>query len=417
MKVNIRILLLTIILFGIEFSVPIMGIISLRKLVFIAILILLVTNHQKKGVSLSSRRLVILSLFIIILMMYAFSVVYLISKVGRYTSKGVYQVANLISLWIYMVLFPVLLIPLYKSALEFARCQWYITIFQSVIVLIGMIFRPFRIYIFYRFAYGDGRLLEGIENGIRSVGIDLSGSAGSMVLFSGLLCGGYLFLYSNIKDKKIILFETTFVLGAFLFMGRTGLYFGIIGILIICIDCIYKKDPIVNRIFGILFFICMVVIAYIILAPDTWGLRTWVKWITEFKNLFDEGSAISVIRSMNIPPLTRETFFGTGMLYGVTQSGLILNHDAGYVRMYTAIGLLGCVVYYNIIYMYFLSMICKIKSHSIKKLYIFFLLVIMICEIKEPFLSKTPIGIILSSMLLLEMRCKKQKILIRGIDI
>lgn len=396
--------LLIIFLFGIEFSVPILKFISLRKIIFIAIFIFYFANLYIKSKLKLNRRVAIFSLDVIALMIYSLSIVYLVSKVGEYTSKGAFQVSSLISLWLYMALFPILLTPLFKDTLEFAKCQWYVTLVQSIIVLVGRIFLSFRLLIFYKFSFGDGRLLEGIENGIRSVGVDLSGSAGSVVLFSGLICGGYLFFCSEKKRKKRILFETTFVLGALLFMGRTGLYFGIIGIIIVCLNCLYRRDPIIKEIFKVIIFIGIAAFIYILLAPDTWGLRTWIKWITEFKHLFDKSSAISVIHSMNIPPLTLETFFGTGMMYGVTQSGLILNHDAGYVRMYTSIGVVGCVAYYCIIYLFFISMIHKIKNHTTKWIYLFFLITIMICEMKEPFLSKTPITIIFSCMLFLEMR-------------
>lgn len=403
----IKYLSLTFLLFGIEFDVPIIAFITLRKLTFIMIFLLYVANKYRQNSIRILRGTIVESLSIIGLFFYTIIIVNEISKTSTYI--GVYQPKNLIILLLYIVILPIILSTLYKNVSEFAQCQWYVTLFQSTIVLLGRIFLPFRRFIFFRFSYDDGRLLEGIENGIRSVGINLSGSSGSMILLVGLICGIYLFYHSHIKRKKRILFEYMIVMASLLFVGRAGLYLGVIGITIVYIDCISRRDPSAKLIIELAIVTISAVLVYIFLSPDSWGLRMWIRWVTEFSNLFGEGSAITVIRSMNIPPLTIETFFGTGMIYGITPSGLILNHDAGYVRMYTAIGLVGCVAYYGIIYGYYLSIVNKVKNKTDKRIYLFFLFAIIIGEMKEPFLGKTPITIILSCILLLEMQQRSPK--------
>ncbi len=352
------------------------------------------------------RSTIIFSVWSAILYMYTFWIVHVYSGTLNNDSGVVYNSKNILILLLYIFILPHMFACVFDGIFQFLRCQWYITLFQSAIVLLGRLFLNIRLYVFYNYSYDDGRLLEGIENGIRSVGIDLSGSAGSLILFSGLMCGIYLFFYSSKKKRIIILIEYFAILIALLFMGRLGLYFGLIGLLVISIYCIFHKDPCIWIIIGLMVFVLVAIMVYIAVSPDSWGLRTWVQWITEFMHMFEKNGTIAAIGKQNVPPLTMEMLFGTGLIYGVTDSGMILNHDAGYIRIYSAIGLIGCIVYYGIIYGYYFSMVKRVKSKINRIFFTCFVIVIIISEMKEPFLSKTPVAIIISSMLLLEEKKK-----------
>ena len=78
-----------------------------------------------------------------------------------------------------------------KAIPAFAGSDWYgildlmaNTAFTFLPVLIAV--SAARVFVFEHFSYGDGRLYQGVYNGVRSVGVDLSGAVGSMVLFSGI---------------------------------------------------------------------------------------------------------------------------------------------------------------------------------------------------------------------------------------
>lgn len=393
---------LMILLFSIEFDVPISGFLTLRKIGTALLLLLYLYQCQKEGIKIH-KETNILCIALSVIFLYTLWVVNIYSNVLNNPNAVAYNSQNILIMILYIAVFPFMLATLFDGTLQFARCQWYITLFQSTLVLIGRIFLNIRLFVFYHFSFDDGRLLEGVTNGIRSVGIDLAGSTGSIVLFSGLMCGIYLFFHSNIKEKKRILIGYFCVLASLLFMGRLGLYYGVIGLIIICLNCILHRDPCIRMIVGLMVLGIAAIMLYITMSPDSWGLQTWVRWITEFTHLFDEKSTIAVIRGQNIPPLTLETLFGTGAISGATLSGITLNHDAGYIRMYTAIGLIGCIMYYGTIYSYYLIMIKKVKGKTKRWIYIFFIIAVAVAEMKEPFLGKTPLPIILSCMLLLEL--------------
>lgn len=391
-----------LLLFGMEFDVPIIGFLTLRKIAFLLLFILFI----KTGIRTRILRSVCVAMAVIgLILLYAICVINLRFGGDAQLPYGVYNIKEPIFLFCNMIMFPVFLIRMFGSADEFIHCQWSVLLFQAAITVIGRVILPVRIFIFEHFSYGDGRLYQGVYNGVRSVGVDLSGAVGSMVLFSGIICGIYLYYRTNnIKEKKNIILGWMLIISALLFMGRTGLYFGAVALLLVMIDGIRRLDKaIYYMVFGGV-AIMIVVLIYISVAPDSWGLQTWVRWVTEIVDLFGKDKTISAIRNMSIPPLTVETFFGTGLRTGVTESGLVLNHDAGYIQSYTSIGLLGCVLYYSLIYGFYFSMFNKLKNRKTKWIYLLFLIVIAIGEMKEPFLAKSPLTIILSCMFMMELK-------------
>lgn len=408
-----------LLLFGIEFHVPIVGFLSLRKIAFAILLILYIKRHSgrmrmqkdtKKGL-----------VGIILLFLYALCLLEIrfgeISKIPY----GAYNYKAPIFLLLDMVVFPIFLMEIFSDVNDYVRCQWQVLLFQSVVTLVGRFFLPVRMFVFTHFAYGDGRLEEGIANGVRSVGIDLSGAVGSMVLFAGIICGIYLFYQTkDRKEKKNIIIGWLIIIAANLFMGRTGLYFGAVALFLVFLDGIRRFDQTIRWIVIGMIVILIACFLYAQVAPDTWGLRTWIRWVTEIKDLFGEGRTISAIRDMYIPPLSIDTFFGTGLRSGITSSGIVFNHDAGYVQNYTSIGIVGFMLYYGLIYGFYLSMINKVRSARNRRIYLFFLIAIAVGEMKEPFLAKSILTVILSCMLMMEIRQQTAKkvscIDIRGDD-
>lgn len=399
---------LAFLLFSLEFNVPVIGFLTLRKLGFAILLLLYVMDCRFMGIKISKR---VAYLFVLFCGLFCYTL-WVVTDTGvkLYAAEGVYSEKNIVIMMINVIIFPMILLPMFQSARQFAQCQWYITLFQSAIVLTGKLFFSFRLFIFRRFAFDDGRLLEEIETGVRSVGIDIAGSTGSVVLFAGLMCGIYLFFQSEGKQKERILFGYFAVLAALLFMGRLGLYFGLAGLVAICLVCIVRKDPCIRAFAGLAVGTVAAAGLFVVLSTDSSVLQRWVYWVTELTRLFDENSTIAVIRQQNIPPLSSETLFGTGLIYGVTDSGIVLNHDGGYVRIYSAIGLIGCIVYYSIIYGYYFIHLNHIKEKIDRWIYLCFIISVMIFELKEPFLMKTPLTTILSCMFLLELKQENFKV-------
>lgn len=394
-----------ILLFAIEFDLPRLGILSMRKIALVLLLFFFIKQHgQRVGISKKSlcttAQIGCLFIYVIGLLSVRFDCI-------LQMPNGSFRFIHLVTLFLMLIIYPTLLRGVFRNVTEFIQCQWKICLFQAVVVLLGRLFLPIRLFVFKYTAYGDGRLLDGVRQGLRSVGIDLVGAAGSMVLFAGIMCGVYLFYQSKDRhEKKHIVFGWMCIMAALLFVGRTGLYFGGIVILGVVFYGIFKHDKSVRWLFLGMVAIVSGCLFYDVLSPNS----SWMRWIMEIGNLFGDNKTIDVLlNKMNIPPLTYETFFGTGMVSGKTTSGLVLNHDAGYVRAYSSIGVLGSILFYGLIYCFYFSLIRKVKSAQNKWIYSVFLLVLVIAEMKEPFLWKTPLMLILSTMLILETDFYRRK--------
>lgn len=392
-----------IVLFGIEFNVPIIAFITMRKFVFLYLFILFLV---KNGIKFSLRRDIVLATIMMAgLFVYTAELLNIRFGAMDVVPTGAYGVNNLLILILNMIIIPILLLKVFPNITEFVRCQWRVILFQSAIVLVGRFFLPIRMFVFNNFAYGDGRLENGVLSGIRSVGFDLTGAVGSMVLFTGVICGIYLFCQTNSnQEKNKIIVGWMLIIGAQLFMGRTGLYFSIIALFLVVLDGIMRFDKSIRKIVFGGSAIILAILIYVSVAQDSNELRVWVWWITEIGDLLGESRTIDVIGNMEYPELSIETFFGTGLTNGVTQSGIVVDNDSGYIQTYTSIGLLGCVLYYGIIYGLYGSMIRKVRISKKRCIYWMFFLAIIIGEMKEPFLRKSILTVILSCMLMLEMK-------------
>lgn len=393
-----------LLLFGIEFSLPDIGFISYRKVVFI-LLLLYYLKHSSAWIHVQKNVVLAIGL-ISLLFMYGLYVSWI--RLDEYVKipQGAYNIKEPILLMLNMVIFPVLLIKIFNDAEDFIRCQWRVILFQSVIIFAGRLIFPIRMFVFMHINGGlEGDLYNGVYSGLRSVGIDMVGAAGSVVLFAGLICGIYLFYQTkDRKKKKKIIIGWMFILAANLFMGRTGLYLSVIALLMVFAHGILRFDKSILWIVIVGSVILTGCFVYIHLASDKETLRMWIYWIMEIGDLFGKTRTLSAIWNMSIPPLTLETLFGTGLYRGITKTGIIIDHDGGYIQAYASIGLIGCTLYYGLIYGVYLSMINKVKSRTKKWIYFFALLAVAICEMKEPFFRKTPLILILSCMLLLETR-------------
>ena len=84
-----------------------------------------------------------------------------------------------------------------------------------------------------------------------------------------------------------------------------------------------------------------------------------------------------------IPPLCSETLIGLGITTGVSGSGIITITDGGFLRNYSAMGLIVAIINYFIIIIIFLKQHKSYKSIIFKSIIMFMLLILLIGEFKE----------------------------------
>ena len=119
----------------------------------------------------------------------------------------------------------------------------------------------------------------------------------------------------------------------------------------------------------------------------------------------DNGFFYNYLKSedVKIPPLSIGTFFGVGMLSGISGNGYHVNVDGGFLRFYSAFGLPTTILYYFFVFGTFRILARKQKNRICKFIMYLFSLILIISEFKEPsFLSIWSLTIYFSTALLFD---------------
>ena len=395
----------SLILFGIEFQMGIYGWLSLRKIVFLVLCAgFLKDFFRRRGEAKVPGEVLGLLLSMAVLFGYACCIFRLRSVDYGDSFEGVWFLPrNIVFLTLNAIVFPALLAGYFQDALQFCRAQWNITLFQAAVAVMGKLNKAFALYIYHNFYKDDGRFLDGVRRGVRVVCIDTGGATASVIFFAGLVCALCLLFYDLRSNPYALLAQYCFVLFSLFFIGRTGLYLGIAG-LILAVGCLFiKRKPLSLWMSCVLAVLLGLLAGYLLLAPESYMKAHYVKWIGElFVKGAGEGSTIAALAEMEIPPLTEETFWGTGIVYGVARSGVRILHDSGYVRMYAALGIPGFLLYYGGLYGFYTAMLLKIRKKRDKWVLWLLFLGVAVCEYKEPFLGKTPLTVIMTCLFMLE---------------
>lgn len=410
-KANTAFIMKCIILFGLEFNVRISGVLSLRKIVFLFILLNFIHKICK-----ARNRIYFLKtnigefLLLTALLLYVLYVFfYRTIPLGNLTQGDLYKPSRVPVTILYLLIFPAMLRHYFISGVEFCRAQWYIVIFQASIAVLGKLNHTFSLWVYNHLYIDDGRLYSEVMGGTRVVCIDAAGATASVIFFAGFICAVYLFYNDKRCRQRILLAQYCYVMFSLFFIGRTGLYLGIILLFFVSLDLFIKQKRLIIWLSGLAVFGMLLIIGYVLFAPDSYSKSHYIGWIGElFIKGIGEGSTFDIIAKMEIPKLTQETFWGTGLVYGVTESGVEIMHDSGYIRTYAALGIPGLILYYGAIYGYYLTNLLHIRDKRNSLILLFFLLGVALCEYKEPFMGKTPLLIIMSVMFIMERDKRRQ---------
>ncbi len=395
----------SLILFGIEFQIVIYGWLSLRKIAFLVLCACFLKGlFRRRGETKIPGEVLGLLLSMTVLFGYACLIYRLRSGHYGESFEGVWFLPrNVLFLALNAIVFPLLLADYFKDALQFCRAQWYITLFQAAVAVMGKLNKAFALYIYHNFYKDDGRFLDGVMRGARVVCIDTGGATASVIFFAGLVCALCLLFYDSRSNPYALLLQYCFVLFSLFFVGRTGLYLGTAGLILALGYLFIKKKRLSLWMSCVLTVMLGLIAGYLFLAPESYMKAHYVRWIGElFVKGAGEGSTIATLAEMEVPPLTIETFWGTGIVYGIAHSGIRILHDSGYVRMYAALGIPGFLLYYGGLYGFYSALLLKIKRKRDKWVLWFLFLGVAVCEYKEPFLGKTPLPVIMTCLFMLE---------------
>lgn len=395
-----RLIFLYFILLGLEFDISIYGPLTLRKAAFLIAFFYIFFRGIPAKLPLK-KSYAIWGMASCILFLYVAFIQHIRAESIAIPGNSSYSAFNVISQSLFIFLFPVMLSQIFQNAKEFFRVQLDVIILQSAVAIISRFYKPFRVFIFQHFSYQE-RMEQHIESGLRVCILGSSGATASWILFIGCIICAY-YILSTRKTRYFVLYGV-FML-AMMFTGRTGLYMACLLMAMLQLYSIYKYTSLSVKIIGAGLVALVFIAAYVLYAPENYLKDRTIKWIGEifFKGI-GEGSTVDVIRNMPIPPLNWETFLGTGIVQGMTKSGLNLQHDMGYIQTYSALGLLGALYYYFWTFGFFAHEIHDIQEKETRIILWAFLLFMIIAEWKEPFLRKTPNAMVLMTSTMLRQK-------------
>lgn len=284
---------------------------------------------------------------------------------------------------------------IFRDTEDLMKILYIGVIIQSLIIIAALFLPGLTIGLALLFPEGafNSDQMGGFEQTISEgykVGLGVYSSAGSLKMAIGQI-GACYFLAKNQGTKLFCHLGIYLIIAvATSVVARTGLIVSAIGLFAVYMA---KKKRGRNRAFGFVSLVTIsIIIGYFVVVTffasnfleDTFHrlIDTADKGIHEtyFRGYTGEGG------SNSIPPLSIETIIGLGVTYGVSGSGITTITDGGFMRNYSAMGLIVAALNYLLIILFFIKQYRSRKNVDYKSIIIFMFLVLLIGEFKEYFI-------------------------------
>lgn len=315
-----------------------------------------------------------------------------------YLHNSYFELWYFVNIFLYVIVFPVFCFIRFKNVKYLVWVLTAILIVQAVAVLMAYISTPVRLFLYEMFYDGDDRFEQDILRGSRIMGIALHSATGSVTCSAIALFFSYATLKKDLSFLWYILLCSVLLLTT-LFIGRTGV---LVEIIIVAFSFFYSPTKSIYKISILVPIVALFIYSLVAIlnSSDSGTTEGFIRWMS---GLFNENrtETINAINSDGFPEFSPEFVFGTGIMIGKTSSGIVLQSDSGFVRLYTSLGIVGGFLYYWAYYNIFTSM--KPKKYSSRVISHFYFLIIILAyviEYKEPFLLKYtfPFMIVLISL-------------------
>ncbi|RGV49081.1 hypothetical protein DWW10_21265 [Bacteroides intestinalis] len=380
LKIVILYLYHLFIIFGFLFEIPIYGPLTTRRLsVLIGMIILLINKkNAAKVYSYFSKKKIgtYYALFLFCALLSLFNVSFQTSMKNTYL-----EIWYFFYMILYILVFAVFLVVEFKDIEKLVYVYIGAFALQFVIVLYGLLDNNFLIYIYENWYFGDDRFAETVSKGTRLMGIALNSSNGSITCSSACVLIAFAYITGRL-NRFLFYLSYSMMMILTIFIGRTGALVEL-ALLVYIIMINFK----LSNIFIIIGFIfCGVsIITYLLgevspLAAD--ALSGWIMGAFDPESRSETINGIAAV----VPSLSPEMIFGTGVMRGRADSGIVVGSDSGYVKFYGAIGIIGAFCYYLAYLKLFSLPMRKFVLRKLKFFFYFVIVLIYIIEYKEPFL-------------------------------
>lgn len=287
--------------------------------------------------------------------------------------------------FMYAVLGTILIICFYDYNLgSLIKSLALVTVFQSVWCILTFYIYDFRVINDMLFVLDENENIDFLSMArLRSIGC----AGATLSVFLSL--SSYCFLYYIMMGKKVILNSCLYIFCAFatFLAGTTGMLIDLVSVACVLTISVTKKRRgiifIIIALFSFSFFISDTT-----LFMDSDRYNRLIYKIVDLQENMGQSGTLQALDNQKVAPITFETIIGTGLSRGISESGLLSNHDGGYFRTYFGIGLIMAILFYGLLYFSMYCMMRKNASSPVFYLLLTYLLVCIIIEYKEPFMLK-----------------------------
>lgn len=223
-----------------------------------------------------------------------------------------------------------------------------------------------------------------------SVGFGVITSAGCLRVAIAQIGSLYFLIHSKGGKQIFHLILYLLITIATSLLARTGLLISVIGLL--CVVWLKMKQG-GGRAPKFILLILTVVVVGIIIINLFFTIDFLEEIFQRFVFLFENGVHDSYFRGYlgeggdnTIPPISPETIIGLGITYGTSGNGISTITDGGFMRNYSAMGLIVAIINYVLIFNYFRMSYNYSRNLNNKALILFMSSIFLIGEFKETFI-------------------------------
>lgn len=374
------------------------GLTSRYLSLFVSVLIILYRREKLDVIMNSiSKRKIKISFLLFFSCSFILLASYALLPVSHYSTHNVY-----IEWWhfpyqmFFVLVFSIYCAVEYDTFSDFLYTWLFFIVIEAFLIYAAVVNDSLRMFLYAISYVGDGRFDSTIEAGTRIMGLGIYASDGSLTMSTGVIALIFLKLRNKINDIcffvcNIIIFSAT------MFIGRTGVLVEIF--LMISYVILSRRMR-----FSIIWFLLAIMVVPLMISFLLGHLSMdssdhLMEWML---GAFSEEDQIGTLQTATRSGLQMNEYFlfGNGGLMRGTFDGYRYNSDSGYLKMLTAIGVIGSCCYYLGMLCVFLSI--KIKLKQITDLFPFLVIfVAFVIEIKEPYFMKLRIPWFVYTVLLL----------------
>ena len=282
----------------------------------------------------------------------------------------------------------------FKNTKDLMKTLYIGVIIQTFIIILAL-FSPILTIaltqLFPEGAYNADEHFGGMKYAVAEgykIGLGVFSSAGSLKMAIGQIGACYYLIYSRGITFCCHLLTYLLIALATSLVARTGFVISVLGLL--CVFMIKKKQgmqmgPVFLTLLMV-FFGCFIVTT---IFSDKLLNSTFQRLIdTVQSGIYETYFSAYIGENSNnqIPPICLETLMGLGITYGVSGTGITTISDGGFIRNYSAMGLIVASINYFIIFLYFIKQYKACDSYEKKGIFLFMLLILLVGEVKESFI-------------------------------